>query len=430
MSSTLLTSYVVQAAGALFTAVLFGIFSRTDRRPFLLHWARAWLAMCITLVSASLTTLMRDVPPAAPSRLFISAVGSIAAYAHVAWMILGTVELLSTGFAQRLHQRRAWIFGAAAAIGIASVALFATDPTLVGPRFIVRVGVPSAFTALAFLFASGVVWRTRTTDLRRSLGRGFVSVAFLLYGATRLHLSYGAFFRLDAIATPMYSLFAGFVDFFLVFSMGLGVVIWLLEEEHNKVSSNVQEIAQLALHDPLTTLPNRKLFLDHLSFNILQARRDRDRLAVFFIDLDRFKFINDSLGHSAGDKVLQTVASRVKSTMREADSLGRMGGDEFVIVTPQIHGVEDAVHIAQKVREAIREPIQLEGRELFVSGSMGVAMYPDDGETAEILLKNADTAMYRAKSQGSDLLQLYAPEMNAHAAEQLALESADRKSVV
>lgn len=429
MSSTLLASYVVQAIGALFTAVLFGVFARTYRKPFLVHWARAWSAMCIMLVGAALTTLLRGVPPDSFTRLTISLVTSIAAYMQLAWLILGTAELVSTEKAQRLYVNRWWIFGAAAAIGIATVLAFASDPNLVGMRFVMRVGVRTGFTGLAFLAAAWVVWLTRTESLERSLGRGLVAASFLLFGATQVHLSYSTFFRLSAISTPAYSLFASFFDAFLVFCMGLGVVIWLLEEEHNKVSTNAHEIAQLAFNDPLTQLPNRKLLLDHLSLNILQARREKERLAVFFIDLDRFKVINDSLGHSAGDKVLQAVAVRVKNVMREADSVGRMGGDEFVIVAPQINGVEGAVHIAQKVRDAIREPITVDGRELFVSASMGVAMYPNDGESAEVLLKNADTAMYRAKAQGSDLFQLYTPEMNAHATEQLALETALRRAV-
>ena len=429
MSSTLLASYVVQAIGALFTAVLFGVFARTYRKPFLVHWARAWSAMCIMLVGALLTTLLRGVPPGSASRLVISAVTLIAGYAQIAWLVLGTAELISTEAAQRLYQRRLWIFGVVGVVGLGSVLLFANDPALIGPRFVLRVGVRAGVAGLAFLAAGIVVWMTRARLERGLLGRGLVGVVFALYGATQLHLSYSTFFRLEQISTPTYSMFASFFDFFLVFSMGLGVVIWLLEEEHTKVSTNADAIAQLAFHDPLTSLPNRKLLLDHLSLNILQARREKEKLAVFFIDLDRFKVINDSLGHSAGDRVLQAVAARVKCTMREADSVGRMGGDEFVVVTPQIHGVEDAVHIAQKVRDAIREPIQIEGRELFVSGSMGIAMYPNDGETAEALLKNADTAMYRAKSQGSDLFQLYTPEMNAHAAEQLALESALRRGV-
>jgi diguanylate cyclase (GGDEF)-like protein len=429
VSSTLLASYVVQAVGSLFTALLFGVFARNYRKPFLVHWARAWFAMCIMLVGAALTTLLRGVPPDSFSRLTISLVTSIAAYMQVAWLILGTAELLSTEIAQRLYERRWWIFGSAAAVGVATVLAFAADPNLVGMRFVMRVGVRSGIAGFAFLGAAWVVWLTRTETLGRSLGRAVVAASFLLFGATQLHLSYSTFFRIAAISTPAYSLFASFFDAFLVFCMGLGVVIWLLEEEHDKVSTNAHEIAQLAFHDPLTQLPNRKLLLDHLSLNILQARREREKLAVFFIDLDRFKVINDSLGHSAGDKVLQAVAARVKSTMREADSVGRMGGDEFVIVAPQINGIEGAVHIAQKVRDAIREPITVDGRELFVSGSMGIALYPNDGDNAEALLKNADTAMYRAKAQGSDFFQLYTPEMNAHASEQLALESALRRGV-
>ena len=136
-------------------------------------------------------------------------------------------------------------------------------------------------------------------------------------------------------------------------SIGLGVVIWLLEEEHKRASATANEIAQLAFHDPLTGRQNRKLFLDHLTLAIVQARRDREKLAVFFIDLDRFKVINDSLGHSAGDKVLQAAAAAIKDMMRESDVVARMGGDEFVILTPAIHGVADAVHIAQKVRDIL-----------------------------------------------------------------------------
>src|SRR5688572_29140989 len=128
MSSTLLASYIVQAVGALFTAVLFGVFSRTYRKPFLIHWARAWSAMCIMLVGAAFTTMLRGVPPAAPTRLVISAITSIAAYAQIAWLALGCVELISTELAQRWQQRRLWIIGAVALVGIGSVALFANDP--------------------------------------------------------------------------------------------------------------------------------------------------------------------------------------------------------------------------------------------------------------------------------------------------------------
>ena len=429
MSPNLLASYVVQAAGALFTAVLFGFFARTYQKPFLRHWARAWASMCVWLAAGAISASLTGVPPASATRIIISIVGAVAAYSQIAWLILGLGELVSPAAAERVQRSRLWLFGAATLLGILTVVLYAADPNPLGMRYLLRVAVRAAFAGIAFVAAAVVVWRARTPDTRRSLGRALVSGALAIYGALQLQLAYSSFFNLNSISGPGYSLYAGFLDFFLLFAMGLGVVIWLLEEEHSRTKNTTDQIAQLAFHDPLTGLPNRKLFLDRLTLGISAARRDKNQLAVYFIDLDRFKVINDSLGHSAGDKLLSTVSARVRAVLREADTVGRMGGDEFVVLAPDIGDVEDAVHVAQKVREAIREPVHIEGRELFVSASMGLAMYPADGANAEELLKNADTAMYRAKAQGSDLLQLYTPEMNTHAVEQLALESALRHAV-
>ncbi len=150
---------------------------------------------------------------------------------------------------------------------------------------------------------------------------------------------------------------------------------------------------------------------------------------MLFVDLDRFKLVNDSLGHAAGDTVLQVVATRLRAALRETDAVARMGGDEFTVLAPVIHTVEDATSVARKILESIKQVTTVEGRELFVTASIGIGMYPDDGADASTLLKNADAAMYRAKAQGADSFQLYTAEMNAHAMEQLALESALRRSV-
>ena len=426
--SQLLASYVVQAAAALFTAVLFGFFSRTYRKPFLLHWARGFSALCIMLFGAGLTISLAPIaPPTTITRVTVSTVTLIAAYYHVAWLIFGSAEVFSADYADWLYRRRGWIFAAATVVAIASMAYAFSDPDPFGPRFTARNAIRSAIIGAAYIASTISVVISRKPG--RHVGRVFVGTSFGLYGATQLHFFWVGMVSRSTISQTNYPLYTGILDFVLVFTMGLGVVIWLLEEEHSRAQSTTQEIASLAYHDPLTGLPNRKLLLDHLTRAIYQARRDKCDLAVYFIDVDRFKVINDSLGHSAGDKVLQAVAARVTAALREADTMARMGGDEFVVFTPDIHGVEDAVHVAQKVRDAIRDPIQIEGRELFVSASMGVAMYPADGQTAEALVKNADTAMYRAKAQGNDLMQLYTPEMNAHAAEQLALESALRRAV-
>ncbi len=190
-----------------------------------------------------------------------------------------------------------------------------------------------------------------------------------------------------------------------------------------------EQVKHLAFHDPLTNLPNRLLFNDRLMLAVAQAHRHTQRLAVLFLDLDRFKVINDSLGHSVGDELLRQVAERIQEHVREGDTVARLGGDEFTLLVPGITAEEDAAKIARKVCEAIHDPFWIDGRELFVTTSLGVSVYPSDGHDAETLVRNADSAMYRAKEQGRDNYQLYTPAMNAKAIERLSLESRLRQAV-
>ena len=190
-----------------------------------------------------------------------------------------------------------------------------------------------------------------------------------------------------------------------------------------------EQVKHLAFHDPLTNLPNRLLFSDRLTLAVAQAHRHDQRLAVLFLDLDRFKVINDSLGHSVGDELLRQVAERIQEYVREGDTVARLGGDEFTLLVPGITAEEDAAKIAKKICDAIHDPFWIDGRELFVTTSMGVAVYPSDGHDAETLVRNADSAMYRAKEQGRDNYQLYTPAMNAKAVERLSLESRLRQAV-
>ena len=190
-----------------------------------------------------------------------------------------------------------------------------------------------------------------------------------------------------------------------------------------------EQVKHLAFHDPLTNLPNRLLFSDRLTLAVAQAHRHNQKLAVLFLDLDRFKVINDSLGHSVGDELLRQVAERIQEYVREGDTVARLGGDEFTLLVPGITAEEDAAKIARKICDAIHDPFWIDGRELFVTTSIGVAVYPSDGHDAETLVRNADSAMYRAKEQGRDNYQLYTPAMNAKAVERLSLESRLRQAV-
>ncbi|MUL37989.1 bifunctional diguanylate cyclase/phosphodiesterase [Gloeocapsopsis dulcis] len=176
-----------------------------------------------------------------------------------------------------------------------------------------------------------------------------------------------------------------------------------------------------ALHDPLTGLPNRILFEDRLSLTLAQAYRRGKMLAVAFLDLDRFKTINDTLGHAVGDALLQSVAQRLLGCLREGDTIARWGGDEFTLLLPRISCPEEVAKLAQRILSSFKTPFRIGDRELHISTSIGIALAPYDGEDTETLLKNADTTMYRAKQQGKDNFQLYTPEMNKKALEQLVL---------
>ncbi|MGH8733897.1 MAG: diguanylate cyclase domain-containing protein, partial [Burkholderiales bacterium] len=168
----------------------------------------------------------------------------------------------------------------------------------------------------------------------------------------------------------------------------------------------------LADHDALTGLPNRRLLEDRLTQALALSYRNRKNTAVMFVDLDRFKNINDSLGHSVGDQLLKDVAQRLVKQLRVGDTICRIGGDEFVVVLPEIKRSSDLAHVAQKVIEHLSQPVTIEERELIVTPSIGIAVFPDDGRDAESLIRNADAAMYHAKELGRANYQFFTEQMN------------------
>jgi diguanylate cyclase (GGDEF)-like protein/PAS domain S-box-containing protein len=197
----------------------------------------------------------------------------------------------------------------------------------------------------------------------------------------------------------------------------------------SKLKENEENIRSLAYYDPLTGLPNRRLFKDRLSVALAHAHRGGGRLAVLFIDLDRFKRINDSLGHGVGDSLLQEVSSRLLAAVREDDTVARMGGDEFIILLSEVKEMESVIACARRITAAMGEPIVAGDQELLVSCSVGISIYPDDGSDCETLVKNADAAMYRAKDAGRNNFQLYSPEMNTRSLEHLAMELSLHKAL-
>lgn len=187
-----------------------------------------------------------------------------------------------------------------------------------------------------------------------------------------------------------------------------------------------EQIEFHAYHDVLTLLPNRKLFTDRLTLALAHARRMETVVAVFLLDLDNFKDINDTLGHTAGDEVLITIADRLQATVREGDTVARLGGDEFTLLLSDLSDPQDAARIAEKILEALDVPLEIDGSRIYPTASVGIAIYPHDGHDPETLLKNADSALYRAKALGRNNYQLCTAELKTRAMERLSLENSLR----
>lgn len=207
----------------------------------------------------------------------------------------------------------------------------------------------------------------------------------------------------------------------------IGAVIAL--KDITEIKKKEEILYNMEYYDPLTGLPNRSLFTDRLNMALAQSKRNNEMCALIILDLDNFKAINDTLGHSVGDMLLKQVAEKIKGYLREVDTVARIGGDEFIIIQPQIKEISDATRAADRILKKFQKPWILEGKEYYITASMGIGIYPNDGEDQQTIFKNADTALYRAKELGRNNYQLYTESMNQKVLQRLDIENSLRRAI-
>jgi diguanylate cyclase (GGDEF)-like protein len=423
--AVMLTGYLAQGASALLVALVLRAFHRHYRRGYLLHWSWSWWAFFAYVAGGALAVeLQTRMPADALPRIAASTLSLSGGYAQMVLLLFGTYEV-STG--RRVSRRRSQRFLITACL-LALAVILLTVVMSSEHRLAVRVGSRCLLAGAGFLYSGWVVLRG---GLRKaSLGHKLLGGSFLLYGLEQLHYAGILAAEMRLGHSLDYSLWLIAVDMLLQAAMGLGMVIWLLEDERKQVLAAAEQIEHLAYHDALTGLPNRNLFLDHLRLALALAGRDHRHVAVLFLDLDRFKTINDSLGHGAGDELLRTIADRLRLGLRQGDTVARLGGDEFTVLLPEIDEERDMILVAEKLLMLIRQPLILQRREIVVSGSIGISRFPNDGDIPEELLKRADVAMYQAKQGGRDVYQIYSSSMDADALERLSLENDLRRALI
>jgi len=420
--------WVELARGAMalvLAAVLLG-FHRHYRRSYLRSWAWSWLFLAFHLGALAVSrVLLPQFASGHSVQVLAASVAQVAGYLQICFLLFGTWEFaLERSLAPWVRR-----YAPLLAVGLGGFAglAFATDPAAASLRHVLRVGLLSTVAGAGFLVAAAAVWRRRGRDL--AMGPRLVAIALLLHGLESL---YTASVSVRGFATGRLAGEGAAVtaaDFVVQLLMGLGMVTCLLEGEREVAERAAGQVQHLAFHDSLTDLPNRQLFLDRLAVGLARARRENRKLAVFSLDLDRFKVINDSLGHTAGDRVLNEAGRRIQAVVRQGDTLARFGSDEFALLVSGLPGPEEAGRIALKLLETVQAPFVVEGRELFLTLSVGVSLFPDDGTDEEALLRNSGSALHQAKEKGRDTIQLYAPAMNMRALERLALEGALRRAV-
>jgi diguanylate cyclase (GGDEF)-like protein len=422
----MLSLAAIQVLTPLALALLLRHFGRRLGRSYIRSWSRFWGWLTVfSALSWIVFVQMNEIPFTRPDRLIAATVGMITAFLAIGHLIAGSFDLL--------HSRpiRSEIFGRIRFALVAAGVLAGAGLAVAGPeesRILLITSLILSMSFIAVYIGCAIAfWRMNRSE---STSWILLTITFAASGAAELgHLLLEPGWLGGGVAPMQPTTTAIVVVAILQGLLGLAMLIRLLDDERMAALSAADQVAHMAYHDGLTGLPNRALFIDRLIMALPQAERHGKHLAVVFLDIDHFKTINDSLGHEVGDALLKVTAERIRSVLRAEDTVARIGGDEFVIMLPDLRSPEDTGKIARKLNDVVREPFHALNHELIVTTSIGIAVYPEDGEDARTLLKNADAAMYQAKEQGRDRYRLFSPSLNHRALERLELEMGLRRGL-
>ena len=308
------------------------------------------------------------------------------------------------------------------------------DPLLVAASIAIAIAAALAALWIAFRLRGESEW-TRYAKLGSAVIMGFAITGMHYTGMAAASFAPGTICATGALADNswMAGTLTGTTLVILAITLILSVIDSRMISRTASMAASLQrandELQRIALHDPLTKLPNRILLEDRIDQAIVHAERSKLSCAVLFVDLDRFKVVNDSLGHFVGDELLRGVAARLQSLMRAEDTVSRLGGDEFVILLREVEGPGDALDVANKALEALRAPFRVHQQELYVTPSIGITFYPEHGNTAQMLITRADAAMYTVKKGGRNDARVFAAEMSTFFPERLMLENDLRRAL-
>jgi diguanylate cyclase (GGDEF)-like protein len=400
--------YGIAAIGV---ALVIALANRSYRKEYLSRWSLGWL--CVGGADA-LVLLLHTTVPTAGSRTAIQFLLALTV-ASACWFFL------SAGFEMGLrrplparHSRRLLIGLAVAGVAIMIVL------TAVTPGVVPAAVFDSFGTALAALVAGSlVIW-----ERRRKIPPGLIVYAsgLTLFGTATLVDGW-------LLASGLEAAWLFPLVLFSIAFAALSILLFAVEDDREAALLAASQIEHIAYYDPLTGLPNRSLFLDRLISLTTQPGSRHQRAALLFLDIDHLKEINDTMGHATGDAVIRAVGSRLRKSLRRSDTAARFAGDEFTVLITNIQADQDALVLARKILSAISRTITVGERELSVTGSIGIALFPAHGTDAETLIHNADSAMYKAKKEGRNRFEVYVPTMSARHVAPLDLERALRRAI-